>query len=178
MKSCLPFFGFVIFSASVIFCLFLPDFLPGLFVNPDSLEWQVFTNSDYHYQVSLPTKTAIKYENGKSAYSISDPGGSLGSWPWVVVEHYDHPVYHPPLDMDLQEWVLQHGFSFDKNLGVIDFNGLQVVGFENTGTAKRYSAEHYFFVKNGQLFHITIYHTEQKQDRKMEETFLKSFTFN
>ena len=178
MKRSSPFFGFMIFSVSVVFSLFLPDWIPGLFPGSDSLEWQVFTNPDYHYQISLPAKTEIKYENGKAAYSISDPGGSLVSWPWVVVEHYDHPVYHPPLDTDLQEWVLQHGFSFDKNLGVMNFKELQAVGFENAGTAKKYSAEHYFFMKNGQLFHITIYHTEHRQDHKVEETFLNSFTFN
>ena len=178
MKRSLPIIGTFIFCVSAIFCLFLPDLVQRLFAAPASLEWQIFTNSDYNYQVSLPAKTEIKFENGKAAYTISDPSGSLGSWPWVVVEHYDHPVYHPPLDSDLQEWVLQHGFSFDTNLGYVEFNGLQTVGFINAGNSKKYSAEHYFFVRNGQLFHITIYHTEQKEDRKVEETFLNSFTFN
>lgn len=145
--------------------------------SPDFEQWQTYTHPVFSYQVQYPPDAEIMGANQDHALQFVGPVSDGEHWPWFFIEHFPSDFYHPPEDVDLQEWVQGAGLGFESVGEPRYIGGQEAVHFVDDPSPQAYGGDHYYFLRAGQLYHILILHTMDRQDWAIYDFFLDSFEF-
>lgn len=150
-------------------------------VNKDSkiifedLEWKTYSNNMLGYSLQYPTIVNIMGDDLDEHVEFVGPLSDNEWWPQVSVSHYSSSFYRPEADVSVAEWVKPFP---EYTVGEeIDIAALDTVHYVQAKTPQAWAADHYYFIKDNQLYNITIIHSNDKQDWDLYDKMLNSFSF-
>jgi len=155
----------------------------NLFVNTPSsdivfedLNWNTYTNSLLGYSVEYPTIVNIMGNNLDQRVEFTGPLSDNDWWPMITISHYSNSFYRPSAGVSVAEWVKPFpGYKSSENITIA---GLDAVHYAQARSPQAWATDYYYFIKDGQLYNITIIHSNDKQDWQLYNKILDSFTFN
>jgi putative hemolysin len=139
--------------------------------------WNTYTNEIHGYTLSYRGDCSVVSADPSASVQFVGPLRDGEHWPWFFVDHYDSEIYHPPDGADILEWITDFGIHYDEVGPAISIAGLDALHLVTQQTPQAYGSDDYYFVKDGQLFHIQILHAVGRQDWGLYNLFLQSFTF-
>jgi putative hemolysin len=139
--------------------------------------WETYTNGTFGYTLKYPGDCTVMGADLDASVQFVGPLVGNEHWPWFFVDHYDSEFYHPPLGSDLLQWLVDHNVAYDELAPETQVAGVDAVHLLTGATPQSYGADDYYFVKEGQLFHIQILHAGGQQDWELYTKFLDGFSF-
>ena len=141
--------------------------------------WKTYTNEEFGYTVRYPGACKVMGADLNEMVEFVGPEveymGTYEHWPRLSIEHYDSDFYHPPLGTDVNEWVKRiPGLKLGAEFEVANLPTAHLV---QERSPQAYAADHYYFVKGTQLYHIQLLHAADREDWDLYNKFLNSFTF-
>lgn len=140
----------------------------------EEVDWRNYTNEKLGYGVSYPGICTVSTDLGQSV-DFTGPLENNEWWPRITIAHRDTDFYNPPAGTDVVEWVQK--FPELKEGKEVSIDGLTTLHFVQERSPQAYGADYYYFIKEGQLYQITLLHTADRQDWPLYDKFLESFTF-
>ncbi len=140
----------------------------------DSVNWRIYTNETLGYTLTYPGICNVSGDLD-NAVDFTGPLKSKELWPKITINHNDSEFYNPPLGTDVEEWV--NKFPGFKDGTGITIAGLPTVHFVQEKNSQAFAGDYYYFIKDTQLYQITILHTGGKEDWPLYNKFLASFAF-
>lgn len=139
--------------------------------------WKVYTSAKFGYAVRYPADCTVMGSNLDRSVEFVGPLVNNEHWPWLTISHTDCDFCHPPADADVRQWLADVGVSGQVG-SEVQIAGLPTVHFVHEGSPQSYASDEYYFIKDDQLFFISILHAGRKQDWDLYDKFLRSFTFD
>lgn len=139
--------------------------------------WMTYTSERFGYTLRYPSGAKVMGSDLSKSAQFVGPSADNEHWPWFFVEHYDSDFYHPPAGTDVVQWVADSGMPYDEIGPETEIAGLPTLHLVYEPSPQAYGADHYYFIRGHQLFHIRILHTNGHQDWELYDRFLRSFTF-
>lgn len=141
----------------------------------DMVDWETYGNDTFAYSVSYPVNCDVLSNDFSQGVNFSGPLSQNEHWPNITITHNDGDFYHPEANTDLANWVsASFGYQPTDTIGI---DGIEALHFVQARSPQAYGADYYYFVKDGQLFNITLLHTADRQDWPLYMKFLASFHF-
>lgn len=141
----------------------------------DSVAWNEYTNQKFDYTVLYPDNSQVSGNDLDQYVAFLGPEADGEHWPNISISHFNIDLYHPDPNVDLKEWL---GISPEVTTNIIGIDAIPTLHVVQPKTIDSEGADYYYFVKDGQLFKITLLHTTDRQDWPMYMKFIASFHFN
>ncbi len=144
----------------------------------DYSDWSTYVNETHGYEVKVPPDVKVIWDDEDEAVTFEGPLEDGEHWPMFFVGHGATDFYRPAEDVTVREWVESHSgqpensYSEDTQIAGLDAYHLVL-----DHTVQSYPSDQYYLIKDGQMFSIVILHTSYKQDWRLYQQFLQSFTF-
>jgi putative hemolysin len=140
--------------------------------------WKVYRNDTLGYTFHYPADTRI-VSNDEPLKSISIiPIAASEIWPSITISHpSDRAEYRPPEGTDLLQWLKDHNLMDEVRKPDVQIAGTTAIHFRHERSPQSFAFDRYYFAHSGQLYMITIGHTEDKEDWMLYNHFLDSFQF-
>lgn len=140
-----------------------------------NLGWKTYSNRLLGYSLEYPTILSIMGNNLDEYVEFTGPLSDNEWWPQISVAHYSSSFYRPEPGAKVSEWVKPFP---EYSLGdKISIAGLDTVHYVQAKTPQAWAADYYYFIKDNQLYNITILHTNDQRDWNLYNKILDSFTF-
>jgi hypothetical protein len=139
--------------------------------------WGTYTNEAFGYTLRYPAESTVLEASQNSGVQISGPLVDNERWPLIEVSYFHSEFYQPPVDVDLQEWVLEHVPSYDAVDTQTQVAGRPAVHLAHEASPQAYAFDEYYFVEGGQLFRVGIIHTGGQEDWELYDKFLSGVSF-
>jgi len=140
--------------------------------------WKIYRNAELGYSFHYPADTEIVV-NDEPLKSISIVGPLIDNEYWLMTLSHprDRDDYHPPEGVDLRQWLIDHYLlGDDERLPDVQIAGTTAIHLRHERSPQSYAFDRYYFAKAGQLYMVTIGHTD-KEDWELYNHFLQSFHF-
>jgi putative hemolysin len=140
--------------------------------------WKVYQNAMPGYSFYYPADTRIVL-NDEPLKSISIvPADASASWPEITISApSDREDYRPPEGTDLLQWLKDHYLMGEVRKPDAQIAGTTAIHFRHDRSPQSFAFDRYFLANAGQLYMITIGHTDDKEDWTLYNHFLESFQF-
>ena len=150
--------------------------LPKQFASiADSVSWAVYQNEEFDYSVTYPDIANVAGDDLSQKVEFIGPLKDSEWWPRLSVSHYNSEFYHPPKGTDVKEWVKMFpGYTLGEERTI---SGLPALHFVQLKGQANYAADYYYFIKDAQLYQITLLHSSDHEDWPLYNKFLDSFKF-
>jgi len=142
----------------------------------EDLNWKKYSNKLLGYSIDYPTIVNIMGDDLDQHVEFTGPLSNNEWWPRISISHYSNDFYRPGDDISVEEWVKP--FPEYKIGDDISIAGLDTVHYVQAKTPQAWAADYFYFIKDNQLYNITIIHSNDKQDWKLYDRILESFSFN
>ena len=139
--------------------------------------WKPYLNAEFGYALWYPGDCQVMGASLNQSVEFSGPLVEGEHWPVLTISHYDSDFYHPPAGTDVSQWIADNEMSYDEIDAEIEIAGLPAVRLTTNGGPGWYGYDDYYFIKDGQLFHILILHTGGRADWDLYNKFLQGLTF-
>jgi putative hemolysin len=141
--------------------------------------WKIYRNDTLGYSFHYPVDTKI-ITNDEPLKSMSIiPIAASEIWPSITISHPGNRAeYQPPEGTDLLQWLKDHLLMGETRKPDVQIAGSTAIHFRHERSPQSYAFDSYFFANAGQLYMITIGHTEDKEDWTLYNHFLESFQFD
>jgi len=136
--------------------------------------WKPYLNEAFGYEIWYPVDCMVMGADLNKSVTFQGLLVDDEYWPVLTVAHYDSDFYRPPAGTDIGQWLSDMGFAYDE---VVEIAGLSTAHARQDTGPGAYPSDQYFFIKDGQLFSISILHTGRQEDWDLYKNFLHSFTF-
>jgi hypothetical protein len=144
----------------------------------DYTDWGTYRNEEHGYEVKFPPGVTPLWDDQARAVTFEGPLEDNEHWPMFFVGHATTLFYNPDDSTSVREWVESHsGLPENSFSEDIEIAGLEAYHLVQSRSPQAYAADHYYLIKDSQLFSIVILHAGDKQDWPMYNQFLASFTF-
>ena len=142
----------------------------------DSYGWKIYTNDALGYSFHYPADALIvtNDEPLKSLY-ISGPG--MGGETWSIAHPGDRDEFRLPLNVDLMQWLTDHYLVGEVRLPDEHIAGTTAVHFRHERSPQSPADDKYLMAHNGQLYLLTIGHSNEIEDWELNHRFLQSIQF-
>ena len=141
----------------------------------EQVSWRDYSNDYFSYRLNYPGIANVLTNDPDQSVEFIGPTTDGEDWPRLSVAHYQSESYRPPLGTDVKDWVKMFpGYEQGTDRTIA---GLPTVHFVQPRSPQAYAADHYYFIREGQLFLITLLHSGDRQDWPLYEKFLDSFEF-
>jgi putative hemolysin len=137
--------------------------------------WKPYINAEFGYALWYPGDCQVMGANLNESVQFSGP--LVEGWPVLTVSHYDNDFYHPPAGTNVAQWITDNEIPYDEIDTEVEIAGLPAVRLTTMGGPGWYGYDDYYFIKDGQLFHILILHTGGRADWDLYNQFLQGLTF-
>lgn len=140
---------------------------------------RIYRNQELGYSFHYPADAQIT-TNDEPLKSISIAGSVVAgeSWPQFTISHPgDREDYCPPIDVDLEEWLIDHNLLADMRQPDMQIAGATAIHGRHDRSPQSYAYDRYFFAKSGQLYMLVIGHTGDREDWDLYNHFLQSIQF-
>lgn len=151
---------------------------PTLGAMDEYAEWTSYSDQRFGYALRYPLGAKVMGTDLNTSVQFIGPSADGEYWPWFFVDHYNSDFYHPPAATDVVRWVIDSGVPYDAIGPVTEMAGLPTLHLIYEPSPQAYGADHFYFIRGDQLFHIRILHTNGHQDWELHEKFLRSFSFS
>lgn len=149
------------------------ELAPSLF---DYRGWGTYVSEEHGYQVKYPPGVTPTWDEEAKAVTFEGPLEDDEHWPVFFIGHGTTSFYRPDEGVKVREWVESHTGRPDYSEDT-EISGLEAYHLTLARSPQSYASDQYYFINDGQMFSITILHTGDKQDWRMYDQFLRSFTF-
>jgi uncharacterized protein len=130
----------------------------------------------FHYPAET---TLVPNDDPVGGLSIVGPLVGDDHWPMLYVSHpADRDEYRPPEGVDLAQWLADHDLMGEQRLADAEIAGTTAIHTRHERSPQSYAFDSYFFAHAGQLYHIVIQHTGDREDWTLYQRFLDSFGFD
>jgi len=144
----------------------------------DYSAWGLYVNEELGYEVKYPPGVTPSWDGEENAVTFEGALVDDEHWPVFFVGHGAAAFYRPPEGVTVREWVESNSGQPESSFSeVTQIAGLDAYHLVLDHTRQSYASDQYYFIKEGQMFSIVILHTGNKQDWRLYEQFLQSFTF-
>jgi len=141
----------------------------------EDLTWKTYNNNLLAYSIAYPTISNVMGNDLDQHVEFTGPLSNNEWWPRISVSHYSNTFYRPDSEASVAEWVK---VSPEYKLGSeISIAGLETIHYIQEKTPQAWAADYYYFIKDNQLYNITIIHANDKQDWDLYNKVLESFSF-
>ncbi len=142
----------------------------------EDLEWKKYNNDLLGYSIDYPTITTVMGNDLDQYVEFVGPLSNNEWWPRISIAHYSNNFYQLEEESNISEWFKPFP---EYELGEeISIAGLETLHYIQAKTPQAWAADYYYFIKEGQLYSISIIHTNDKQDKDLYDKILNSFVFN
>ena len=142
----------------------------------DSNGWKIYTNDTLGYSFHYPPEAQMT-TNDEPLKSLYIAGPGMGGEAWGIAHPADRDEFRPPENVDLLQWLTDHYLLGEVRLPDEQIAGTTAIHFRHERSPQSFADDKYFFAKNGQLFQITIGHSNQVEDWELNNRFLQSIQF-
>jgi len=143
----------------------------------DTEGWGTYTNEPLGYSLMVPPDATVLEGTDGRSIQITGPLVDNERWPFFEVRTFDSDFYHPPADVDLRQWVLDHVPAHDAVDTATQVAGRPTVHLRHEASQQAGARDEYYVVDDGQLFTITILHSG-REDWALYDAFLNGFRFS
>jgi hypothetical protein len=143
----------------------------------DSNGWKIYTNDALGYSFQYPPETQVTI-NDDPLKSLYISGSGMGGESWSIAHPGDRDEFHPPENIDLMQWLTDHYLVGEVRLPDEQIAGTAAIHFRHESSPQSFADDKYFFAKSGQLYMITIGHSNQMEDWELNNRFLQSIQFH
>ena len=141
----------------------------------EDLEWKNYNNKLLSYSLQYPTIVNVMGDDLDQHIEFVGPLSNNEWWPRVSVSHYSSDFYRPGEGVELSTWVKPFpGYELGDEISIA---GLETLHYIQVKTPQAWGADYYYFIKDNQLYNITITHGNDKQDWDLYNKILNSFIF-
>jgi hypothetical protein len=141
----------------------------------EDLNWKKYTNSLLAYSVDYPTIVNIVGSDLGQLVNFTGPLSNNEFWPRISITHRSNDFYRVGVDAILADSVAVFpDFELSEEVSIAD---LETLHYRQAKTPQTWAADYYYFIKDGQLYNITILHGNDKEDWDIYNKFLDSFAF-
>ena len=153
-------------------------------------DWKTYINEKYNYSFDYPkeytfgpcnTKPCNPFinEEKEGDYVILQGDVSNNGWPNMEVSHYETEFYNPPNGADIIEWLKDKSPVKENIPNEINFEigGIDAIKAEIPKSAQSYSLWEIYFIKNNDLFNISMTDVETLEAQIFYNLILSSFEF-
>jgi putative hemolysin len=137
--------------------------------------WKPYLNAEFGYALWYPGDCQVMGANLNQSVQFSGP--LVEGWPVLTVSHYDSDFYHPPAGTDVDQWIADNEIPYDAIDTKVEIAGLPAVHLRYEAGPGWDASDAYYFIKDGQLFHILILHTGGQENWDLYNGFLQGLTF-
>lgn len=142
----------------------------------EDLVWKTYKNNILGYSIDYPTIINIMGNDLDQHVEFTGPLSNNEWWPKISISHYNNDFYKPQEDVSVADLV--KAFP-EYTLGEeISIAGLDTVHYVQAKTPQAFAADYFYFIKDNQLYNITIIHSNDRQDWKLYNKMLDSFEFD
>ena len=142
----------------------------------EDLSWRQYSNNLLDYSMDYPTIINVMGNDLDQHVEFTGPLSNNEWWPRISVSHYSSDFYRPSEDINVAEWVKPFpGYKLGEKVSIA---GLEVVHYVQEKTPQAWAADYFYFIKDNQLYNITIIHSNDKQDWQLYNKILDSFIFD
>jgi putative hemolysin len=121
--------------------------------------WKPYLNAAFGYALWYPGDCQVMGANLNQSVQFSGPLVEGEHSPLLTVSHYDSDFYRPPTGTDVGQWIADQEIPYDEIDTEVEIAGWPAVHLRYEAGPGWYASDAYYFVKDGQLFHILILHT-------------------
>ena len=141
---------------------------------------RLYQNVQFGYSVHFPADAIVTFaDDPQSTLTIRGPLLNNEYWPMIFINHpLDRVDFRPSLDMDLEDWLKENNLLVDERLDEGEIAGESSIHTRHARGAQSYAADSFWFAHNGQLYNIMILHAVDKEDWKLYNHILQSFSFD
>jgi hypothetical protein len=143
----------------------------------DSNGWKIYTNDALGYSFHYPPEAQLT-TNDDPLKSLYISGSGMGSEAWGIAHPGDRDEFRPPENVDLMQWLTDHNLLGEVRLPDEQIAGTTAIHFRHERSPQSFADDKYFFAKNGQLYLLTIGHSNQVEDWELNNRFLQSIQFH
>ncbi len=155
---------------------FRGDCTPSVPPENDSNGWKIYTNDTLGYSFHYPPEAQVTI-NDDPLKSLFISGSGMGGETWGIAHPGDRDEFRPPENVDLLQWLTDHYLLGEVRLPDEQIAGNTAIHFRHESSPQSFADDKYFFAKNGQLYMVTIGHSNQVEDWELNNRFLQSFQF-
>lgn len=141
----------------------------------EDLEWKKYNNKLLAYTLEYPTIVNVMGDDLDQRVEFVGPLSNNEWWPRISIAHYSNDFYRPGEDDKLSDWVKP--FPEYKIGEEVSIAGLETLHYTQAKSPQAWAADYYYFIKDAQLYNISIIHSNDKQDWKLYNKILDSFSF-
>ena len=141
---------------------------------------RLFQNGQMGYSLHFPADAIlISADDPTSTLTIQGPLVDDEYWPMIYINHpQDRAEFKPPLDVDLEEWLIQNNLLIEERLADGEIAGELSIHTRHPRSVQSYASDSFWFAHNGQLYNIVILHTADKENWVLYDHILQSFSFD
>lgn len=142
----------------------------------EDLEWKTYHNNLLGYSLDYPTILDIRGEDLDQHVELTGPLYQNEWWPRIEISHYSSSFYRPTgEDIEVSEWVRPFPeYTLLEDYTIADLDAIHYV---QSKTPQAWGADYFFFIKDNQLYRISIIHSNDRQDWDIYNKILESFMF-
>ena len=141
----------------------------------EDLEWKKNSNDFFAYSVDYPTIVNIMGNNLDEHVEFNGQLVDNEWWPQISISHYNNDFYRPSTGADVSQWVKPFpGYGQGEKISIA---GLDTVHYVQEKTSTAWATDYFYFIKDGQLYNITIIHTNDQENWQIYKKILNSFSF-
>lgn len=141
----------------------------------ETVFWKNYSNDKFGYSLEYPGIASVLGNDLDERVEFVGPLEDNEWWPRISIAHYDSEFYHPDEGVAVGEWASPFPeYEVADNLIIA---GQEAVHYVQKKNPQAWAADHYYFIKDGQLFLISIIHGNDRQDWPLYEKFLNSISF-
>jgi putative hemolysin len=153
------------------------DCTPSGFPEYDSNGWRIYMNDALGYSFHYPPEAQVT-TNDEPLKSLYITGLGMGGESWGIAHPGDRDEFQPPENVDLMQWLTDHYLVGEVRLPDEQIAGTTAIHFRHERSPQSYADDKYFFANNGQLYLVTIGHSNQVEDWELNNRFLRSIQFH
>jgi putative hemolysin len=142
----------------------------------DSYGWKIYTNDALGYTFHYPAD-ALVITNDEPLKSLYISGSGMEGEAWSIAHPGDRDEFRPPVNVDLMKWLTDHYLVGEVRLPDEQIAGTTAVHFRHERSPQSPADDKYFMAKNGQLYLLTIGHSNEIEDWELNNRFLQSIQF-
>ncbi len=153
------------------------DCTPSVPPENDSNGWKIYTNDTLGYSFQYPPETQVTI-NDDPLKSLYISGSEMGGESWGIAHPGDRDEFRPPENVDLMQWLTDHYLLGEVRLPDEQIAGTTAIHFRHERSPQSFADDKYFFAINGQLYLVTIGHSNPVEDWELNNRFLQSIQFH
>jgi putative hemolysin len=150
---------------------------PNSAASPDVIPdgWKIYTNERLGYHFYFPAEAQIT-TNDEPLNSLFIDGAAMGAETWSIAHPKDRLEFQLPAAVDLLQWLTDHNLLGENRQPDAQIAGTVAIHFRHEASPQSYAFDQYFFAHAGQLYIITIGHSNSTENWDLNN-FLQSFHF-